>query len=43
MMDETLSTFMKLAITVVVIVALLWNKLYGVMGDIADKVAAIIS
>jgi hypothetical protein len=42
-MNETLATFMKLAITVVVIVSLLWIKLYGVMADIVDKVAAIIS
>jgi hypothetical protein len=41
-MNETLATFMKLAAVSAVIVALLWNKLMGVMATIADKVAAVI-
>lgn len=42
-MNESLGTFMKIAATAVVIAALLWNKLMGLMGGIADKVATIIS
>lgn len=39
-MNETLSTFMKLAGVAIVVAALLWNKLGGIMAEIADKVAA---
>jgi hypothetical protein len=42
-MNETLAAYMKLAMTAIVISALLWNKLMGVMGSIADKIATIIS
>lgn len=42
-MNESLATFMKIAAVAVVIAALIWSKLMGVMSDIADKVAAIIS
>ncbi|EAR66181.1 MULTISPECIES: hypothetical protein [Bacillus] len=41
-MNESLATFMKLAATAVIISALLWNKLMGVMGDIADKINVIM-
>lgn len=41
-MNESLATFMKLAITAVVIAALIWDKLVGVMGGIADEVSTIL-
>ncbi|MFE8703931.1 hypothetical protein ACFYKX_25495 [Cytobacillus sp. FJAT-54145] len=42
-MKESLVTFMKLAAVAIVISALLWGKLMGVMHDIADKIAVIMS
>lgn len=41
-MNTSLSTFMKIAATVVVIVACLYGMLVPMMGDIADNVANII-
>jgi hypothetical protein len=39
-MNKSLSTFMKLALTATVIAALLWNKMYALMVDIANTVAS---
>lgn len=41
-MSESLSTFMKIALVGVVIVALLYNQLMPLLGDIADTVADYI-
>lgn len=41
-MNESLSVFMKIALVAVVIVALLYNKLAPMMGEIADDVAEYI-
>ncbi|WP_285841971.1 hypothetical protein [Sutcliffiella horikoshii] len=41
-MNESIATFMKLALVSVVVVALLWNKLAPMMGEIADDVAEYI-
>jgi F0F1-type ATP synthase membrane subunit b/b' len=41
--NTTLAKFMQLAAVVAAISYFLWDKLMGVMGDIADKVASFIS
>jgi hypothetical protein len=41
-MNITLSTFMKIAVTVIVIVASLWNMLVPQMGDISDDISTYI-
>ncbi|MDQ0255485.1 lipopolysaccharide export LptBFGC system permease protein LptF [Evansella vedderi] len=41
-MNQSLSTFMKVALVAVVIVALLYNQLLPLIEDIADSVADYI-
>ncbi|MDC3424306.1 hypothetical protein NC797_07260 [Aquibacillus sp. 3ASR75-11] len=41
-MNETLSTFMKIAITAIVIGALIFGALYGKMGDISNDISNYI-
>lgn len=41
-MNETLSTWMKLSATVVVIVGLVWGILMTEMGSIADAIATMM-
>ncbi len=40
--NTSLSTFMKIAVTVVVIVACLWGTLVPKMGDISDDISNYI-
>lgn len=42
-MEMTLSTWMKLASTAIVIAALVWNVLFGEMSDIANAIAGLMN
>lgn len=42
-MNSSLSTFMKIAITAVVISAFIFGTLYLTMGDLADTIAKYVS